>query len=168
MATEQFPIAFDETTKLCYIGVDPGSGGGIAWLRSPGTGTIECCPMPGTMGDTLTALRALVAASHQVVAFVEDIPKFAGRDIPGSRIAVMFQNFGMVLGILAALNVRTIMITPQKWQKFYGLGTKKAAGGQVPWKNKLKAEAQRRHPHSEVTLSTADAILILEYGLSET
>lgn len=32
------------------------------------------------------------------------------------------------------------------------------------WKNKLKAEAQRRYPTLASTLKTADALLILEYG----
>jgi len=35
------------------------------------------------------------------------------------------------------------------------------------WKNKLKGEAQRRNPSIKVTLKTADALLLLEYGLMQ-
>ena len=56
---------------------------------------------------------------------------------------------------------------PQDWQKGFGLGTASACASKRIWKNKLKAEAQRRFPHLNVTLKTADALLILEHSISE-
>jgi hypothetical protein len=55
------------------------------------------------------------------------------------------------------------MVRPQKWQGFLGLG--KSEGDKTKWKNKLKAKAQNLFPSLDVTLSTADALLLLEYGV---
>ena len=39
-----------------------------------------------------------------------------------------------------------------------------ACASRAIWKSKLKGSAQRLYPHLRVTLQTADALLILEYG----
>jgi hypothetical protein len=56
-------------------------------------------------------------------------------------------------------------VQPQKWQKPLGVGTRSACATRSEWKGKLRACAQRLYPKLKPTLSTADAILILEYGL---
>lgn len=38
------------------------------------------------------------------------------------------------------------------------------AQSKTAWKNKLKEEAQRRFPQLDITLKTADALLILDYA----
>ena len=77
------------------------------------------------------------------------------------------RNFGFLLGVAMTLGYRIIMVRPQAWQKGLGLGNSKGMS-KTEWKNKLKAEAQRRFPKLSVTLSTSDALLILEYGRLET
>jgi hypothetical protein len=49
----------------------------------------------------------------------------------------------------------------------FGLGTASRCASKSEWKNKLKAEAQRRFPDLKVTLKTADALLILEWVLAD-
>jgi hypothetical protein len=59
-----------------------------------------------------------------------------------------------------------VLVRPQVWQKGFGLGTASTCASKSEWKNKLKAEAQRRFPHLPVTLKTSDALLLLEYAIS--
>lgn len=86
--------------------------------------------------------------------------------------------------ILETLGVRLILVTPQAWQKALALGhrehpaplPRKPSKEQIrnhrnadakckrDWKNKLLQEAQRRFPGVNVTLATADALLILDYA----
>ena len=73
---------------------------------------------------------------------------------------------GVLIGALMAFGWRVIEVTPQKWQKHIGLGTR-GSMSKTEWKNKLKSEAQRRYPDLTVTLSTADALLIMEYAISQ-
>lgn len=160
------------------IAIDPGQSGGIAFL----IGTqVRCFKMPATQPDVLELIRnhALTDTS----CYIEDPPKYIGQDVPSSTIFVMAENYGYIKGVLQALGIRTIQVTPQTWMKALNLGTKgtlrtpagasateKAsikthnAQAKRDWKNKLKAEAQRRYPALAATLATADALLILEYG----
>ncbi|HVU07826.1 MAG TPA: hypothetical protein VHG89_04705 [Verrucomicrobiae bacterium] len=140
------------------IAIDPGADGGLAWSKF---GHAYCCRMPATLGDLVAALRALYAAGYQT-AVVEKVVGF----IPGGGAGAMFsfgQNFGQIQGALQGLLFRVIEVRPQEWQKALQLGDK-GSQSQGQWKNKLKAEAQRRFPEIEVTLKTADALLLLDYA----
>lgn len=143
---------------MSYIAIDPGVSGGVAWVTPAGR---DCFPMPKTEADLVLALRDIQL--YDPVAFVEEVGGFIGKQQPGSRMFKFGRNFGFILGALQALGIRTVLIKPQKWQKELSMGTSK---GMTPtqWKNKLKAEAQRRFPNLKVTLKTADALLILEAG----
>lgn len=113
--------------------------------------------MPDTVADLRLALSTLVC--EKSVAVLEDLPKFAGR-MSASSMGTMFRNFGRIEGILAAFRVRVEYLRPQVWQKALGLGDKKTYGDR--WKAHLKGRAQALFPRLDVTLKTADALLILE------
>lgn len=138
------------------IGIDPGDSGGIAWWGG-------CCSMPDTATDLYELLRDL-EPTH---VYIEDVPKFMGPKIPGSRIAVLFRSVGLCEMAGCAVGAKVILVKPHDWQKFYGLGTRKEAGSHAAWKKKLRAEAQRRNPGVKVTLDTADALLIREFAVAQ-
>lgn len=167
------------------ISVDPGSSGGIAWKDAAG---VHCVPMPETRGDVIALFKVTLGlcgdGADSVVAYHEKISGY----IPDGGPSMMFQfgaNCERVGCILETLGVRIIEVTPQAWQKELGLGKKgfqksppkasaeekKAvkqanARAKTEWKNKLKAEAQRRFPGLKITLKSADALLILDWALS--
>ena len=144
--------------KRFRMAIDPGAQGGLA-LGLPGGATL-CYPMPATDGDIVELIKELWALRNddeQGCCYVEKVNGRGG--LPGTRMFNFGQNYGLVLGALAALQIPTVLIEPQKWIRMLGLG--KAGKGRTKWKNKLKAEAQRRFPHCNVTLKTADALLIL-------
>jgi len=145
------------------IAIDPGASGGIAWLCQDGY--IFAAAMPATEGDVLAQLTSLQAANgFPKRVIIEDVGGFCGVGQPGSAMFKFGRGFGFILGVCAALGWRVELVKPQKWQKTLGLGTKALAGGKGPWKNKLKALAQQLFPTCDVTLKTADALLMLEYG----
>jgi len=144
------------------LSFDPGKSGGYAIQDSEGA--VTSGGMPDTEGGIVELVRAFKAEHVGGEAWVEDVPKFIGHAIPGAAVAVLFRNYGFLLGCLEGLGIRTILVTPQKWQAPLGLGTKAGAGGSAPWKRKLKAEAQRRFPNVTVTLGNADALLILDFS----
>lgn len=73
------------------------------------------------------------------------------------------EHFGFLQGVLCAMGVRVVLVRPEHWMKALSLGTSKGMT-KTQWKNKLKGEAQRLYPNRGLTLKTADAALILEYG----
>lgn len=145
------------------ISVDPGASGGIV-------GTVEGCdtvlayPMPKTEGGVLDCIRELAAlSSGERVAIVEHVSGYAGAGQPGSAMYRFGFGTGFVTGVLMTLNFKIELVRPQKWTKFFSLGTHSACASRTEWKNKLKACAERLYPNIRVTLATADALLLLEY-----
>ena len=144
-----------------YIAIDPGVGGGIAFIDTDGSA--QAFPMPTTLHDISKELHLLSRSTFgPVTVFLEELPKFAGK-MSGSSIGVMFRNYGRIEGLLAAFEARIEYIPPKKWQAALGLGEKKSHGPR--WKAHLKGRAQALYPNLSVTLKTADALLILEAGL---
>lgn len=147
-----------------HIAIDPGASGGIAWKN--GDGPMTAVAMPQEPTDTVKLLSELVVKGYTVL-FIEQLPRFVpmggGKGIPGSMAAVMFENFGIVLGAAMALGYRIERVQPQTWQKELGLGNSKGLS-KTEWKNKLKGRAQELFPGIPITLKTSDALLIWEYG----
>ena len=152
----------DNVLPSTVLGIDPGVSGGIAcWRRDE---PMIALPMPETEGDQIELIRKLVILDNAVV-FLEQVGGFTGKGQPGSAMFKFGRSFGFTLGVLQTLGVRVELVRPQTWQKPFGLGTASNCATRREWKNKLKACAQRLYPALKPTLSTADAILILEYGL---
>ena len=152
-----------------YVAIDPGVSGGIAFNLETGGVNVKdkadamAMGMPATDRDIIDELR-LICEDDKIVAIIEDVPKYVGNNVPGSSIFPLAYNVGFVRAALMTMNVPVILVKPQDWQKHFRLGTKKDAGSTTAWKNKLKAEAQRRYPHLRVSLKTADSLLILAFA----
>jgi len=142
--------------KKLTIAIDPGVSGGIAI----GTDEPVLHPMPETVHDVAELLRcAQASADYPVEAHVELVGGFIGKAQPASRAFVFGQSYGQVLGVLAALEIPTHLVRPQKWQALLAVGN----GSGLPkhqWKAKLKAKAQQLYPSLKITLQTADALLL--------
>lgn len=162
------------------ISIDPGASGGIAWKEGD---IVNAVAMPDTRGDCIALIKTILVNGKPAVAYHEKISGY----IPDGGPSMMFQfgaNCERVGCILETLGVRIIEITPQAWQKDFGFGKKgflkKQKGMNATqkkdigtmnatlkreWKNKLKAESQRRFPGVPVTLKTCDALLILDFAI---
>jgi hypothetical protein len=138
------------------IGIDPGKAGAIIVMRA--SGKIITQKMPETPTEVLKFLRL-----HSVnsVCFIEQLHGMPG--MSGTAMFTFGKGYGEIGMALLALKIPAIYVTAQKWQKEYGLGTKGKDTTTV-WKNKLKAKAEQLFPNVKITLSTADAMLIAEFG----
>lgn len=179
------------------LAIDPGAKGGFAWNIS---GQTEVAKMPETVRDLVNLLeRFHVDATlndpggfHGCRAYLEQVGGYVGGGgQPGSAMFSFGRGFGQIEGALTALEIPYELVTPQRWIKALGLGSKGLQRGdyagmdeeaakaeakriarlnaqaKVEWKHKLRAEAQRRYPQLVVTLDNADALLILEYALAQ-
>jgi len=143
------------------LAIDPGLSGGLA-VHRPDAGA-SAFPMPPTEGDVVDALRSLLVegVTH---AWVENVPWVTGGRISPASTGKLQRNVGVLHGALLALGIPHTLVAPQDWQKPLRLGTRSGCATSTEWKNKLKAEAQRRFPGLAVTLATADALLLLDYA----
>jgi len=143
-----------------FIGIDPGSNGGMATISPWNICVVEAYPFKKTsMVDVSKILEDLgsTGVTHALIELVHAMP--------GQGVTSMFNfghNFGMLEGLLIGAGIPYDRITPQKWQKNYGLF-------KLPWetntdkKNRHKKLAQKLFPTLKVTHATADALLIAEY-----
>lgn len=142
------------------ISIDPGVAGGIAWTDGVET---HCVGMPETLGDLVNQLRSLSAEGYSR-CYLEQVVGF----IPGGGAGALFrfgQSFGQIQGVLQCMSFSVTEVRPVKWQKALSCGKKNEHG--KGWKNHLKGMAQRLYPNCEVTLKTADALLLLDYATRE-
>lgn len=144
-----------------YIGIDPGTNGGIAVLDRDGN-VIDVTKMPQTPYDIFSYLSQYKGENTRCV--LEDV----GHGLPNQSskaTAVFARHNGHLEMALLALNIHTEKATPHKWIKAYQMKKPKDVG-KTEWKNKLKAKAQQIFPSmgKKITLATCDALLIAEYA----
>lgn len=141
-----------------YLGIDPGSNGGLVWLDSDGS-LLECQKMPATPEDVLTALGSY--DKENVVCFMEKVGGISGQ---GAAASFVFgKGYGELTMALLSLGISTTLVTPQRWQKHFNLSGKKGES-KTSHKNRIKAWSQQRFPKQKVTLWAADALAIASYG----
>jgi hypothetical protein len=150
------------------VAVDPGASGGIACHSViGGVESLTVIPMPKTEGDFIHFMHGIKCKAElnnvQVYMYLEEIRPWVPKDRVFA-ILKLYGNYKFLLGVFQTLGFKVVVVGAAKWQSFFSLGRKKGKSA-TKWKNELKSEAQRRFPTQKVTLKTADALLILEYGL---
>lgn len=153
-----------------YIGIDPGSSGGIAIIRPDGRSS--AFPTPYCDGDyDEGAMRELLDMAidegrPMPCAIIERV-----HSMPSQGVASMFSfgaGYGLWRGMCAAMRIPYRLVPPQTWQKVMLAGEdksdKKAASVRVarrlfPDVSLRKSERGRVDHHG-----MADALLIAEYG----
>lgn len=138
------------------IGIDPGVNGGIAVYSLSRNKVIEVIKMPETYADLYAILKLYSINSTAVFEKVGSRPGQAGMFTFGKGV-------GHIEMALYALKIPTDTPTPQTWQKIFNVGVR-GKKSEREWKNKLKTKAQQLFPNQKVTLWSADALLIMEYG----
>lgn len=145
------------------LAVDPGLHGGVAVIRDRDVWVARAMPLAGKTIDA-AAFAKIALAENPDLAVVEQV---AAR--PGQGVVSMFTfgtGYGMILGALAAVGIRTELVRPQAWKKLVLAGTTKD-------KNAAIAYCRRAFPHTSLLATPksrvpsdgiADALCIAEYG----
>ena len=145
------------------IGIDPGISGAIAMLNDDDS-LINVYDMPVMAGTgkrqqvNASELAKLLSHSHGT-SYLERVSA-----MPKQGVSSMFSfgtSYGIVLGVLAALQIPIVLVTPQRWKKTAGLTGKE--------KDMARTLAQQLYPEAELgrkkDIGRADAILIARFGI---
>ena len=131
---------------MIHLGIDPGASGGLAVIYPEKVTAINCPPTVSDMADEIISLEGYRAA----LAVIEAVHSF-----PDQGVASTFKfglNYGQWLGILAALGIPYVQVTPGKWMKHFGAMPK----DKTARKNHLKHLAQnwsRCSPKREIVVT---------------
>lgn len=154
-----------------HIGIDPGIDGAIGVISDCG-GDVAVYDIPHVSIGTgkkvkreinLLALRILLEEmlerSESVTAYIERV-----HSMPKQGVASSF-NFGktagILLGMLAAMQIPIQQVTPQEWKKamMNGQGKEKDASIYVAGQMFPQVDLSKKKHHNR-----ADALLIAQYG----
>lgn len=95
---------------MVYIGIDPGLAGGIGVLRK------EPIAYPYNSTTLIRILKELKEDNESIKVYVEEV-----HSMPNQGVKSMFtfgKGFGMILGILEALEVSYELVKPQTWKSY--------------------------------------------------
>ena len=139
-----------------FIGIDPGKAGGFSFIYED---LYMAKKTPNTVLEIAAELINIkdIAPDVSMYAIIEHVHSMPGQGV--KSVFTFGKGYGQWLGILATLKIPYIEVTPNKWMKHYGSMPK----DKKERKNHLKNLAQQRFPDIDITLATADAILICNY-----
>lgn len=156
-------------TYRLTIGVDVGLSGAIAILADGDFCDVADMPTAGrgkagrqcvNSAQLAAYLREHVAAhpGASVLAAVEQVGAMPGQGV--SSIFRFGQSYGCVLGVLAALRIPVVQVTPQVWKRAHGLiGADKDASRGIAIERYPDAPLARKRDNGR-----ADAILIAAWA----
>ena len=150
--------------STAYIGIDPGSSGGISVLDQQGI-LFSHRLSSGTEWDTADFLRGFVLRSNisQYIVAIEKV-----HSMPGQGVSSMFKfgkAYGFLRGIVIANGLAFEDVTPQAWLKGLQIPKRPKEWTKAQWKKSLQTEAHRLFPQNskEIGREEADSVLIAEY-----
>jgi hypothetical protein len=142
-----------------YVGIDPGMAGGIAAVGKWGKWT-QAIGMPALDKEVWEQIKAW--SPRVAFAILEKV----NTGFPGTGKSQMAKLYGSYTGLRMTLVIAGIPfeeVLAQRWQKFLHIPPREKSEPRNHFKNRLKVRAQQLFPREEVTLYTADALLIAEY-----
>ena len=143
---------------MIIIGIDPGKGGAIAVWNKGIDRIIKCPDSPQKMPDVIRKIKNY----KNIIAYVERVHAFP---TDGRSSAFKFRmNYGEWIGILASMRIETILVTPQKWMKYFKEKLKIKLPKDKPQRKRKLKEIASQYTDRTVTLYNSDAILIAVYG----
>jgi hypothetical protein len=144
---------------MIYLGIDPGTSGGLAAIY--GANVIAWKFSDTTLRDQWEGISDVTNTTSRVRATIEHV-----HSMPKQGVASTFKfgkSYGNLEAFLTAAEIPFERVTPSVWQREFGLLAKKGET-KTAKKNRHKALAQELFPSVNVTHAVADALLIAEWG----
>jgi crossover junction endodeoxyribonuclease RuvC len=157
----------------CYIGIDPGAGGGIACLHEDGTAAAVVAPVrrnpkTGRPVPDRQAMTAILRSFDDPFVAIEQVnaAPIHGR-VQGTTSMFRFgAGFGLWLGIMEGLGIPYVEVTPRAWKKAVLAGTAKDKQAAIDYCRRLyPAVDLRATPRCRVMHDgKADALCLAVYA----
>jgi crossover junction endodeoxyribonuclease RuvC len=156
-------VSFPQEKKaesLCVLGIDPGISGAVAFYfpAVPDRVVAEDMPVAGGAVDCAT-LAARIVQMAPDLAIVERVGS-----MPGQGVSSTFKfgaAYGALHGILGALQIRTVLVTPQVWKKHFRLDSDKEKSRALALRTFAKTPEHFARKRDD---GRAEAALLAVYG----
>lgn len=108
----------------CIMGVDPGISGAVAFYYTNSPQLISAYDMPSIIKRIdAAALADIIKAHNPDLAVIESVHAMPKQGVSSSFNFGM--HYGVVLGIVGALQIPNIHVAPTKWKKYFALSSDK-------------------------------------------
>lgn len=156
---------------MIFIGIDPGLTGAVAMVNPQGDCQVEDIPTVTLPGNGLVKrrvdglalgrlLRRFIPAGEVATVLVEQVRAMGGQNNAVQTQFSLGRTLGAIEVTLDLLRLQADMIEPQRWKKFYGLGSDKAESLRL---------ARQLYEHAPLKLAKhhnrAEALLIAHCGM---
>lgn len=148
-------------TNICYLGIDPGASGALAFIFTAAPDMVSVEDMPLADGKVcVPQIAEMLRQMRPDVAFMEQT---AAR--PGQGVTSMYnfgRSCGKVEGAVLTLGIPLHFITPVKWKKHFALTSDKEKSRALAlrlWPARSELFARKKDD------GRAEAALIARYGL---
>ena len=150
-----------KNSRFKYIGIDQGKSGGVTMIEGKKIKTYKC---PQRTEDMSILFSLLIGdtSSYDVKLLMERVwarPNNAVRSAFAYGV-----NYGQWMGIVACHEVPLQTCLPTDWIRYYECSKELEYQERKRW---LKEKAKSLYPDLNVTLMTADSILIADYASKE-
>lgn len=146
----------------CYIGIDPGRGGGIAIVDRTGLKTHKMPKEIWALVDLLTEVNE----KHQYcVTHIENVMMYRADAKTGGKsfgIVKMLDNYSMCKNALDIARVPFTPVNAITWQSKLKLRNK--GESKTIRKKRFQSYAHSAYPNNKITLAVSDAVCIAIYG----
>jgi hypothetical protein len=151
-----------------FVTIDTGASGAICIVTD--TGEFKLIPLKGLEPAKILPLlnQAVGYTDNLQKVIIEEPPRFMGTMIPSSRISVLFESFGIMIGYLMANGIEPRRVQPRIWQEMYrdALDSKRGKMKHSEWKKILSQYAKIHYPTNGLTNQTTDALLMAHWWLT--
>lgn len=148
-------------SKIIVAG-DPGASGAIAW-RDPETAQVMTMTWKKIVDGKFGIVERLSQGVDSKVIYVEKVSGYIGKEQTGSSMFSFGEVYGAMWAPFMAYGFTVKPAEPKKWQKSLFI-TKPKGCSYETGKRILKNRAIKMYPEVKVTLTNADALLILKYA----
>lgn len=150
-----------------YLAIDPGVSGGLAYIAGERIEVLRMKENADVLNWMLDRVdEDSVVGIELVTGYVGKRKGKDGEDVggdPGSRMFTFGKNVGaMEMAFIACGKFDARVVHSATWQKHHGM-TRNKQETKTQWKNRLKVKASCLFPSVDVTLKTADALLLVKY-----
>lgn len=153
---------------MIYIGIDPGKSGGLARITLDGR--VDYTNMP----ETVRFVQSWVGAqrpAHVALEVQDPRPTFwfdratlKWKQSILKSTCLLYGQYRELYAYLTTLDGVTVHeVRPKEWQKGLSIRAREKGESESQWKQRLRAEAQRRAGGQFIPLKVADAVLMAYY-----
>ena len=111
-------------TYRCIVGIDPGVSGAVAFYYPDRPTLISPYDVPVADNSiNASALYDLIRDHAPDLAVVEHVHAFKGQGV--TSMFNFGKSYGTALGVIGALKIPVVHVSPAKWKKYFGLSADK-------------------------------------------